>query len=36
MILIIYFLKHHYDDWLENEESTYLTGESDKNLTCQH
>ena len=30
MILIIYFLKHNYDDWFENEESTDKTRESDK------
>ena len=30
MILILYFLKHNYDDWFENEESTETTRESDK------
>ena len=30
MILILYFLKHNYDDWFENEELTETTRESDK------
>ena len=30
VILIIFFLKHNYDDWLENETSIDTIKESDK------
>ena len=30
MILLIYFLKHNYDDWFENKESTDTTRKSNK------
>ena len=30
MILIMYFLKHNYNDWFENKESTDNTRERDK------
>ena len=30
MILLIYFLKHNYEDWLKNKESAGTTRKSNK------